>query len=130
MYVNQTQLGQLFGGTSHDVGRWLEEIGLRSGGRPTQKAFVGGYVSSAGLQYGYRWHRDKTAAALEQAGHRQVPQKSSARIIGPFSAVESGPNTFQILGGDGTVSIWVIGRENADLVTKLLNLAYRHGKFQ
>lgn len=126
MYVNQTQLGELFGGTSHDVGRWLDALGLRSGGYPTRKAFEEGYVSSAGLQYGYRWHGEKTAAALEQAGHKRVPQKSTAKITGPFSAVENGPNAFQILSGDGTVSIWVVGRENADIVTRLLNLWYKH----
>ena len=130
MYVNQTRLGEFFGGTSHDVGRWLDAIGLRSGGYPTRMAFAGGYVSSAGLQYGYRWHRDKTIAALEQAGHKRVPQKSTAKIKGPFSTIENGHNAFQILSGDGTVAIWVIGQENADFVTRLLNLAHKHRRLE
>ena len=126
MYVNQGELGALFGGTSHDVGRWLEEIGLRSGGRPTWKAFHGGYVASSGP--GYCWDRDKAIAALEEAGHKRVPQQSSAKIVGPFSAVENGHNSFQILGGDRTVAISVLGRENADIVTRLLNLAHKYGR--
>lgn len=130
MYVNQTELGKLFGGTSHDVGRWLDEIGLRSEGRPTRRALQGGYVSTASLQCGgfyYKWDREKTILALEQAGHKRVPQKSSARITGPFSMVENGLNAFQILSGDGTVAIWVIGQENADIVVRLLNLWHKYG---
>ncbi len=126
MYVNQTQLGELFGGTSHDVGRWLDAIGLRSGGRPTRKAFEGGYVSPAG--YGYVWQQEKTVAALEEAGHKRVPQKTTTRITGPFSMVESGLDAYQILNGDGTVSVWVMGDRNANIVTQLLNLAYKYGK--
>ena len=126
MFVNQGQLGEIFGGTSHDVGRWLDAIGLRSGGRPTARAFQGGYVSSSGP--GYCWDCDKTVAALEQAGHMRVPQKSTARITGPFSMVENGHNAFQILSGDGTVAIWVIGHENADILTRLLNLWHKYGE--
>lgn len=126
MYVNQTQLGELFDATSHEIGRWLDAIGLRSGGRPTRRAFEGGYVSPAG--YGYNWHQEKTVAALEEAGHKRVPQKTTARITGPFTTIENGHNAYQILSGDGTVSVWVVGQSNAEIVTTLLNLAYKYGK--
>jgi hypothetical protein len=132
MFLNQTELGTLFGATSHEIGRWLDQLGLRDGKWPTGRAFDGGYVSKTSLANGfyyYKWDKRLTVAALEQASHRQVPQKSADRIEGPFSMVESAPNAFQILSGNGTVSIWAIGRENADDLARLLNLAYKHGKF-
>lgn len=78
MYLNQGQIGELFAATSHEVGRWLDAIGLRSGGRPTSKAFHGRFVSLSGP--GYCWDQERTVAALEEAGHKRVPQKTAARI--------------------------------------------------
>jgi hypothetical protein len=47
-YLNLGQLGEVFGTTSHQVGRWLTKIGLRyesaNGKKPSRDAYSGGYV--------------------------------------------------------------------------------------
>ena len=131
--MNQTELGRLYGVSCKVLGDWLIESGLRTRDRkPSQKAFEGGFVSQASLTNGgyyYKWHREKTINALKEAGHRPKTPVSTGKIVGPFTARQSSENGYEVLGGDGTVSIWIIGRWNAQIVTKLLNLAYRYGLF-
>ena len=47
-FMSLTQIGEVFGTTSHQVGRWLAKIGLRSqakqGMKPSRDAYSGGYV--------------------------------------------------------------------------------------
>lgn len=133
MTLNLTALGKLYGVSCRVVGQWLWEIGLRTGdGRPSQRAFDDGYVSQARLpQGGYYWVWDgpKTIQALEQAGH-EMPKKTTARINGPFTMIESAPDTYEIRSGDGTTAIWVMGENNAEFLTRLLNLAYENGRLQ
>jgi hypothetical protein len=132
MYLTQTELGEVFGVTSHQIGRWLIEIGLRTPDKqPSRKAFAEGFVAQSPLDTGgcfYKWDQDKTVKALENAGHRRKTPESTNRIVGPFTAQESGTNGYEIVSGNGTVSVWVVGHWNAETVTALLNLAYRHGK--
>lgn len=76
-YVNLTDLGKLFGMTSHGIGKVLKKIGLRdSNGKPSSKAFHQGYCDQAptnrGSGYYYVWHREKTIQALEEAGCERV----------------------------------------------------------
>jgi hypothetical protein len=139
MYLNLRATGKLFGVSSHVAGRWAWEIGLRTdGGRPSQEAFDGGFVSRAPLPNGgyyWVWDAEKIIKAFQAAGHVLVAQEASVkpapkaapRINGPFSMVESAPDAFQIISGNGKVSIWVTGRNNADFVTKMLNLCYDRG---
>ena len=77
-WVNLTQLGRLFGVTSHKTGKWLVACGLRTNEKkPSRKAFEEGFVITAdtnrGSGYYYVWHKQKTVAALKDAGHKQVP---------------------------------------------------------
>ena len=55
--LNQTQLGKMFGGTSHDAGQWLKDNGLRTeDGKPSYTAFQEGYVEKADNgRGGYYW---------------------------------------------------------------------------
>ena len=133
MYLTQTELGKLFGVSCKVVGDWLIEVGLRTlDRRPTRKAFEGGFVSQASLDTGgyfYKWDDEKTIKALEEGGHKRKTPVSSGRIKGPFSFQKSSENGYEILGGDGTVSVWAVGEWNADVVTRLLNIGYDHGKF-
>lgn len=53
-----TELGKLFGVSSHSIGRWLIECGLRTPGKkPSRKAFEDGLVRQAptGRGAGYFW---------------------------------------------------------------------------
>lgn len=75
-YVSLTELGILFGRTSHRVGRWLEALGLWvQCGDPTQKAREAGLINRreylTGCEYPLNtWHRERTVAVLEASGHR------------------------------------------------------------
>ena len=136
-FLTQTDLGKLFGVSSHAVGRWLVEIGLRTKEKkPSKKAFDGGFVTQAptGRNDGscWVWNRQKTLEALEAAGHpcrgHQEPSPQ-ARLVGPFEARQSSLNGFEIVSGDGTVSLWGYGQHKVEKVVALLNLGYRHGLF-
>lgn len=157
-HLSQTDLGKLFGVSSHVAGRWLVEIGLRTKEkRPSRTAFDGGFVKQAptgrGSGYFYVWHRQKVTHALEAAGHRpaneseaaaesrasesaihrprgQLQPSPDARLVGPFEARRSSENGFEVVSGDGTVSVWAYGRPNAEKLVSALNLLHRHGAFQ
>lgn len=79
-YLTQTQIGRFFKGeirehaTSHEVGRWLDEYGLRdSRGQPTIEAVLSGLVRKKPSR-GNRafpvtvWH-PQIIEMLEQEGH-------------------------------------------------------------
>ena len=47
-FLSQTDLGKLFGVSSHVIGKWLLDCGLRTENKkPSRKAFEGGYVEKA-----------------------------------------------------------------------------------
>ena len=75
-WVNQGALGREFGLSAVMIGRKLEEAGLREDRQPTQAAFDGGLAHAAPLANGvpnFRWHKQKTIAALEEAGLTRRP---------------------------------------------------------
>ena len=136
-YVTMTEIGKLYGVSSHVVGRWLREIGMRTewGQRPSQNAIDGGYCRLAPIAPGrghfYKWHKERTLAALEAAGHHPNPEiPITNRLVGPFNAEQSGENGYRIVGDDGAVAIWVFGEEAARIVVKLLNWADDQGELQ
>lgn len=59
------------GATSHSVGKELTQLGLRTDGKPSHKAFELGLVKSASTDRGdasgyfYVWHREKTLGFLK-----------------------------------------------------------------
>jgi hypothetical protein len=73
-FLSQTELGKLFGVSSHAVGKWLIAVGLRTvNKKPSSKAFNDGFVeqrdSTQPGTYFWVWHREKTLAVLAAAGH-------------------------------------------------------------
>ncbi len=50
------------------------------------------------------------------------------RLIGPFTVELSGTNSYEIVGGDGTVAIWVLGESNARRVAEALNRSYEESE--
>lgn len=156
-FATLTQLGRSFGVSSHVIGKWLVEIGLRTKEKkPSRAAFERELVKQAptgrGSGYFWVWNRQKTLAALEAAGHHptcdsvaaaesrpvesaihrsqgQLQLSPQARLIGPFEARRNSENGFEIVSGDGTVSLWGYGQHKVEKVVALLNLAYRHGLF-
>lgn len=49
-------------------------------------------------------------------------------LCGPFTVRPGAPNEYEIVNGNGTSSVRVVGGGNADFLVKLLNLAHKHGK--
>ena len=122
-YTTMREIGKRFNASSHDVGRWLTEIGLRTQYKePSREAIQGGYCKRQAMDGPGTlvvWNTAKTVAALEQAGHQQIvrlptmPMPPTDRLTGPFTLERSGINGYLIRGGDGTTSMWVYGEQAA-----------------
>ena len=78
-FLTQTEIGTYFNGakkpeaTSHEVGRWFCEIGLRRGGKPTHAAVLSGLVSKRACSWNpgftvYVW-RPEVIDVLEREGY-------------------------------------------------------------
>jgi hypothetical protein len=94
-FVNQTILGEMFGATSHQVGKWLEDIGLRENKKPSWKAHQGGFVQTAPTgraegRYYFVWEKQKTVAALIEAGHSLDERPDDGRILRPEQNIRRG----------------------------------------
>lgn len=130
-FVSQTELGKIFGVSSHEIGKWLVEAGLRTPEkRPSTFAFERGFVERAptgrGSGYFYVWHTQKTTQRLEVAGH-SLRVSLKPMLSGPFKARKSSEAGFEIVDGNGNVVIWCHGESVARTVVWLLNGAVRHG---
>jgi hypothetical protein len=76
-YKSLTELGRVYGVSSHQVGRWLKELNLRThDGKPSHTAFDFGLVNtrpSRGFNtYFYVWHEEKMLDILDAAGHERA----------------------------------------------------------
>jgi hypothetical protein len=135
-YLSLTEVGEVFGVSNQQVGKWLADLGLRyhnqRGWWPTQKARES-YVKDVGtLGHMYVWHAERTIKELEGAGHQVAIPPGHAllapcRLNGPFQFRPSAQFGHEVVNGDGTVAVCVAGKDNARFLTDLLNLAHRHG---
>ena len=69
-YLSLTELGRIYGVSSHVVGKWLKGLGLRaSDGSPSAQAFNEKYVSQRPSRqpgtYYHVWHAQKTTDLLD-----------------------------------------------------------------
>lgn len=76
-FSTMKEIGQLFGVTSHVIGRKLKELGLRTEeGKPSRKAHEEGYCDQRwtqdGQHYLWAWNQGKTVEVLEAAGMKRV----------------------------------------------------------
>jgi hypothetical protein len=136
--LSQKQLGQVFDATSHEVGRWLREAGLRDGSEPTAAAQAQGIAMKVTTAPGaipfWAWDKVRTIAALEAAGHRRagatdiLPERKRPTLRGPFALKANGGDGYEIVNRDGETVIWCRGDEAALRLQKLLDLADRCGK--
>jgi hypothetical protein len=122
-YANFTELGTYFGMTRNFVGKRLKELGLRTPeGKPSQKAFVEGFVAQRWAQdrpgiYLWAWERDKTIAVLEQSGLRRAVPVDHAE----FTARRSGTTGCEILNHDGEIVAWTVDELWAAKIVAALN---------
>lgn len=127
-FINLSQLGKRYRVTSHVMGKWLVECGLRERRGnlfvPSQKAHAGGFVqvqpSGNGAGCNFLWHQTRTEAALADAGHHPVATATSS-LKGPYFVSKRTDNCFEIVDADGTVGVWAFGKERAEQLVTLLN---------
>jgi len=77
-YLSLTELGRLYGVSSHTLGRWLKGLGLRTeAGRPSHDAFAHGYVNQRPSRhpgtYYWVWHAEKTTTILDGMRYARAP---------------------------------------------------------
>ena len=77
-FLSLTELGKEYGVSSHKMGKWLIDLGLRDRNKkPSRAAFENGFVqqrdSTQPGTYFWVWNKAKTLWALEKAGH--VPSR-------------------------------------------------------
>jgi hypothetical protein len=71
-FLSQTELGKLYGVSSHTVGQWLKDAGLRDQkGKPCGDGwdYVSTRTSTQAATFFYVWNRKKTTALLSSRGH-------------------------------------------------------------
>lgn len=135
-YMSLRQLGELYGVTSHKVGKWLKDLELRDEeGLPTKKAHDGRYCkqTSAGEKCTlWVWEAEKTVAVLKNDGHPMLldPPRdlvSPAILNGPFAVRATSDSICVIENGDESDCIRVNNKMTADVVVRLLNAAHKSG---
>ena len=86
-YLSLTDIGRIYGVSSHVAGRWLKGLGLRTeSGEPSKQAFNEKYVSQRpsrhpGTFY-YVWHAAKTTAILDGMCYPRAVRDSVERECG------------------------------------------------
>ena len=136
--LTQTQLGKLFGATSHDVGKWLVSCGLKDKGTrmPTREAHNEKYCDTAPSgqsNYSWEWVADKTVRRLISAGHplaTELPPElvEPPELVGPFQMKTASSKI--ILNGEGRPVLQMTVPEHSKAMLRILDAAHRTGAFE
>ena len=76
-YTNMKSIGQLYGRTSHQVGKELTECGYRENGKPTRRAYSEGMVlmkrdAEHPEWTAFVWNKTQVCELLEAFGWKKV----------------------------------------------------------
>lgn len=82
-FLSLTEFGQIYGVSSHVVGKWLKGLGLRTeSGQPSADAFREKYVAQrSSTQPGtffYVWHRARTTSLLDAMQYPRAVSEANA----------------------------------------------------
>lgn len=133
-FMSLTQLGEIFGVSSHKVGDWLVEIGFRTESkRPSKLAFENDVVKegpSRGQGYNWVWHTDRTIRALEAVGHQRVfpaPRGlvDPSPMVAPFAIRTTSDGNFLVENGEGEPILLGQHHESCKLLVRILEIAAR-----
>lgn len=133
-----TQLGELYGVTNQQVGKWLASAGLRDDeGRPTRMAHEGSYCETAPTRnngYHYVWRPEKVVPVLEKLGHKMLSMPplelvEPPSLLGPFGCRTDANGFTEVTNADGTVAALVPGRREAEKLVFVMNDAHKLGSF-
>ena len=129
IYVSISELATYFGLGRGTMGKLLKRLGLRTAeGRPSGAAFEGEFVQAAPSGwndgYFYKWHMEKTLAALAAAGHhpllQQVATVQPGQLTGPFEHRFSG-SAYEIVNNEGIAVACASTERTAIHIVALLN---------
>lgn len=132
-----TQIGQLFGETNQKVGKWLVSAGLRDDhGKPTRQAHDGGYCETAPSRndmYVWAWRPERVVPVLEKLGHKMLAMPplelvEPPPLAGPFGCRTDANGFTEVTNADGSLAALVPGRQQAERLVALMNLAHKHNK--
>lgn len=92
-YLTQTQIGKIYGVSSHVIGKWLKGLSLRNEqGQPTRKAVVEGYARQAPSTqpntYFWVWHKQWTMNLFDRMNYPRAAT-TEPTSAGPTSAGQS-----------------------------------------
>jgi hypothetical protein len=84
-FLTMKEVGELFGKTSHAVGKKLKELGLRTAdGKPSWQAFERGLCerrfTDDGQNYLWAWHGEMTFRLLRESGFGGSEARGQNRI--------------------------------------------------
>ncbi len=73
-YQSMRTIAKPFGATSHEVGQWLKNLGLRTpDGRPSPRAFAEGWVTQRTIEhsggYFYVWDAERVSELFRHMGY-------------------------------------------------------------
>lgn len=82
-WLTQTEFGVMYGVSSHRIGKWLVEAGVRDRrGRPTQQAFLLGIVQKRPCKnpgtYFYVWAQAEVEVLFHELGYERPLAKPLA----------------------------------------------------
>jgi hypothetical protein len=136
--LTQTQLGQLFGATSHDIGKWLVSCGLKDQGTrmPTREAHNEKYCDTAPSgqsNYSWEWVAEKTVQRLIEAGHPLAPVLppelvEAPELTGPFQLKTADSKI--ILNGEGRPVMQMVVAAHAKALMRILEAAHKTGAIE
>jgi hypothetical protein len=85
-FITLTELGKIYGVSSHVVGKWLKDLSLRTDdGRPSREAIKDGFVRECPLEFGgyfWVWHREKTCEILDGMCYPRGPAPFAEQFDG------------------------------------------------
>lgn len=131
-YLTQKQIGEHFGVSSHQIGRWLVKVGLREDKWPTDRAKWDGFarkIEANGKTF-FAWHREQTICELERFGYRRLAQEldGPAEQKHEFGLIPKEDGSFEVVGPTDKLAIRATEKQAAEEIVKILNLAAKHGK--
>ena len=125
-HLTQKQLGEIFGVSSHQIGRWLQDLGLKNGSSPASTAWNKGFVKKVTLDIGTTfpvWHRLKTMDVLTRAGHQRMDDARPSNPEPPFELISNNAGGYEIVDANGITCIWLRDERLAVLTQNMLGLA-------
>lgn len=137
-YMPMKAIGELFGITSHQLGKLLIKIGLREkDGKPSNRAYNERFIEQRffNMCYTNYWHTEQTIAELLKDGLKLIPNPPMEYIDEydpvepPFSFQKNNCNGYAIMNKNGSTVFTAYCEEDAIGLVKYLNAGSKYPNF-